>query len=87
MKNFLRNLRNAAGTAYATAGARLTVFLQTEPVRARSLALSALVGASTVFPALANQRVDELIVGLGATALTVGAGESARAKVSPSDEK
>lgn len=87
MKNFLKRLRTAAGTAYADAGARLTVFLLNEPVRARSLALSALVGASTVFPALANQRVDELIVGIGATALTVGVGESARAKVTPADEK
>lgn len=86
MKTFLRKLKNKAGVVRADAVAKLAVFLQTEPVRARSLALSALVGASTVFPALANQRIDELIVGLGATALTVGVGEAARAKVSPTEK-
>lgn len=83
MKTFLRKLKNAAGAAYADAGARLAVFLQTEPVRARSAVLSALVAAGTVVPALANSRVDEVIAGIGLTALTVGVGETARAKVSP----
>lgn len=87
MKSFLRKLKNLAGTAYATAGARLTVFLQTEPVRARSLILSALVAAGTVIPALANSRLDETIAGIAAAALTLAIGETARAKVSPADEK
>lgn len=83
MKNFLRNVRDAASTAWYNAGARLTVFLQTEPVRARSLALSGLVAVGTVIPALANSRVDELVAGLAVSAVTVGLGESARSKVSP----
>lgn len=87
MKNFLKRIKNAAGTAYADAGAKLTVFLLNEPVRARSAFLSVLVAGGTVLPALANQRVDETIAGIGLTALTAGIGESARAKVSPVDEK
>lgn len=86
MKTFLRKLHDVASTAYANAGAKLTVFLQTEPVRARSLILSGLVAAGTVIPALANSRVDETIAGIGASALTIAIGETARAKVSPADE-
>jgi hypothetical protein len=87
MKTLLRSLKNASGRAYAAAGAWLTVQLQTEPVRVRSAILSALVAAGTVLPALANHRLDETIAGLGASALTVAIGETARAKVSPADEK
>lgn len=87
MKTFLARLKNKAGSLYADAGARLVVFLTTEPVRARSIAVSALVAAGTLIPAFANQRVDEVVAGLALSAVTVGVGETARAKVSPVDEK
>lgn len=86
MKTFLRKLKNAASVAYATAGAKLVVFLQTEPVRARSVILSTLVAAGTVVPALANSRLDETIAGVGLIALTLAVGETARAKVSPAEK-
>lgn len=87
MKTFLRKLRNAASTAYADAGARLTVFLTTEPVRAHSAVLAALVAAGTLVPALANQRVDEVLAGAVLTTVTVGVGEASRKRVSPVGEK
>ncbi|GAA0641324.1 hypothetical protein GCM10009548_01890 [Streptomyces malaysiensis subsp. malaysiensis] len=71
--------------------ARLYVWAQvqitTEPVRVRAALMAALMAASTVLPALANERTDELLVGLGMTALTVLVGEGARARVTPADEK
>ncbi|MFF4478689.1 hypothetical protein ACFY1A_16965 [Streptomyces sp. NPDC001520] len=77
-------------TLFNTACARLyvwaTVQVITEPVRVRAALVAALMAASTVFPALANERTDELLVGLGMTALTVLVGEGARARVTPAND-
>jgi hypothetical protein len=87
MKTFLRKLKKAAGDAYATAGARLTVYLQTEPVRARSAVVAALVSTSTVIPGFASHRADEVIAGALVSVATLIAGESARMEVAPVDKK
>lgn len=87
MKTFLKRVQHKLGTVYADAGARLTVFLTTEPVRARSYVVAALVAASTVVPGLAGHRVDEILAGALVSAATVAVGESARGKVSPVNEK
>lgn len=87
VKGNIRNARDVASSLYALVGARLTVFLQTEPVRARSYVAAALVAASTVIPGLASHKVDEILSGVLVSAATVAAGESARGKVSPVDEK
>ncbi|MFE5159141.1 hypothetical protein ACFRNT_11515 [Streptomyces sp. NPDC056697] len=63
-----------------------TIQITTEPVRVRAALVAALMAASTVVPALANERTDELLVGLGMTALTVLVGEGARARVTPADD-
>jgi uncharacterized membrane protein len=83
MKTFISRVKDKLSVTIADARATVTVFLQTEPVRARALVLSALVAAGTVIPALASSRVDELVAGIVGTVLTVGVGEAARSKVSP----
>ncbi|MEU7243409.1 hypothetical protein [Streptomyces sparsogenes] len=70
---------------------RLYVWLRlqvaTEPVRVRAALMSTLIALSVVWPALANQRTDEMLVGIGMTALTILVGEGARARVAPVEEK
>lgn len=83
MKTLLSNARKFAATLYAKAGAALTVFLITEPVRARAILTSVVVLGGAVVPALANHNTAAAIAGLGLAALVTASGESARQKVSP----
>lgn len=83
MKKLLSKARYFAVTLYARAGAALTVFVLTEPVRARALLASAVILAGAVVPALAQENVANAVAGVGLTAIVALAGESAREKVSP----
>lgn len=91
MKTFIRKaarrLTSALSVAYYTAGAKLTVYAQTEPVRLRARILSVLVAVGTVVPALASSQVDGTIAGVLLTLVTLVTGEAARARVTPTNEK
>lgn len=83
---FLQKLNDAVQTAALRLSAWLTVQLVNEPVRIRAAFTSALVAAGVVVPALANANFAATIAGIGVTAVSVLMGESARAKVSPTDK-
>ncbi|MEU1254795.1 hypothetical protein ABZ445_16095 [Streptomyces chartreusis] len=61
----------------------LQTFAATEPVRLRSLLMSGVLAAGLLFPALREGNVALTISTIGAVALPIAVGESARNRVSP----
>jgi hypothetical protein len=77
----LKYLSNLSTRVYV----RLQVFAATEPVRLRAALTSAVLAVGLFVPALAAQDVAETIGAVGAVALPMLVGESARRKVTPVD--
>jgi hypothetical protein len=85
MKHFLSKLKAAANDLILRAYVALQVFAATEPVRLRSVLLSAVACGAIFIPALADADVAQSVAGIGAVVLPVLVGESARRKVTPAE--
>ncbi|GAA3018458.1 hypothetical protein [Streptomyces fulvorobeus] len=63
----------------------LQVLAATEPVRLRAHLLALVAAGAFFIPALADADVAQSVAGVGAVALPILVGESARRKVSPAE--
>ncbi|MFJ6636578.1 hypothetical protein ACIQMR_35220 [Streptomyces sp. NPDC091376] len=81
MKRILSYLNALTLRGYA----RLQVFAAQEPVRLRAALTSAALAVALVVPGLAADGIAEKIGAVGAIALPILVGESARRKVTPTD--
>ncbi|WP_097964590.1 hypothetical protein [Streptomyces sp. or20] len=64
---------------------KLQILAATEPVRLRSVLTSAALALAFFVPSLAQADITDHIVTVGAVALPILVGESARSKVTPTD--
>ncbi|MFB7479560.1 hypothetical protein ACFUEM_08580 [Streptomyces anulatus] len=64
---------------------KFQVFAEDEPVRLRSVLTSAALALAFFIPSLAQADITDHIVTVGAVALPILVGESARSKVTPTD--
>ncbi|WP_069752951.1 hypothetical protein [Streptomyces sp. EN16] len=81
MRKIFDHINDALLRAYV----QLQILAATEPVRLRSVLTSAALALAFFIPSLAQADITDHIVTVGAVALPILVGESARSKVSPTD--
>lgn len=86
MKQFLTRLKNAVNDVALRAYVGLQVFAATEPVRLRAALTSLVLALGVLVPALASQETAQSLAGVVAVVLPLAVGESARKKVSPTQD-